>query len=170
MSNPVPSYVDPYAFAERGNKIEGQVPVTEMARLVPLLSRPDGVCQVELQFGKDLQGIATITGTIHAELVLVCQRCMEAMPYNLDIKVSLGLVNSEAEAERLPKIYDPLEIETDKLFVHDLVEDEIILALPVVSVHTPDQCGVELTRETDEPGTAPKRDNPFAVLAGLKKD
>ncbi len=92
------------------------------------------------------------------------------MTYPLNLEVSLGLVRSEAEGDRLPSSYEPLLVSGPGLSLYRILEDEIILALPIVSMHDGKTCPVETdfsTMPVDERGSE-ERENPFAVLEKIR--
>ena len=93
---------------------------------------------------------------------LACQRCLEPVPCDLDVDTLLELVPEGADLSQ-----DELEDDTRdflpvvrELDVAELVEDEILLALPVAPRH--EKCGLPGAADAGE------RINPFAALAGLK--
>ena len=93
---------------------------------------------------------------------LACQRCLEAIPFDLDVDSLLELVPagaelSQDELEDDTRDFLPVERELD---VVELVEDEILLALPVAPRH--EKCGLPGAADAGE------RINPFAKLSGLK--
>ena len=99
---------------------------------------------------------------VSGSLPLACQRCLEAIPFNLDVDTLLELLPEGAEMSQ-----DELEDDTrdflpvaGKLDVAELVEDEILLVLPVAPRH--ERCGLPGTADAGE------RINPFAQLAGLR--
>ena len=79
-----------------------------------------------------------------------------------------------AEAERIPGECEPVLVEDDKLRVLDLVEEELLLAIPLVPMHAKEACSMhasaseeyEYKSDPAEQGTA----NPFAILSNLKAD
>jgi uncharacterized protein len=162
-------------MAETRRLLEGKIALSEMARLGESLQETQGEAQVSLEFGIDNEGIRFIQGHIQAEVTLQCQRCLETMRYPIDSEFLLGLVRSDREAENLPSHYEPLQVDDEPLFLRDIIEDELLLALPVVAMHPPQACSVELS-STPSPDEAQQdtgesaRENPFAALADLKKD
>ncbi len=87
------------------------------------------------------------------------------------MEVRLGLVVSDEEARQLPEGMEPLLVTESPMPLSEIVEDELILALPLIPMHSPDACkGVEPLRrsrviaESDQE----RADNPFAVLESLK--
>lgn len=104
-----------------------------------------------------------------------CQRCMDEVEIAIDSTFTLGVVDSEAFAEKLPEKYEPLLIEEDeKLFLQDLIEDELILALPIVAMHPDQECqtsyaGDQAAGEDENLRQAEsQQESPFAMLKDLK--
>jgi uncharacterized protein len=89
----------------------------------------------------------------------------------LSVEFHLGLVLSESQIGSLPKQYEPL-LTAEELVVSELVEDELILALPIVSRHPQeDGCQPQIQQQATDMKTEIKAENPFAVLSTLlKKD
>ena len=71
---------------------------------------------------------------------IICQRCLVAMPLCLECDTILCIVWTEDEASTLPKHLDPWVVEEDKGDAIQLVEDELLLALPFVAYHNEDKC------------------------------
>ena len=112
-----------------------------------------------------------IEGHVEGELQIVCQRCLGAMPLPINSDWQLAVVTGFQQAEQLPEEYDPLLVEEDTIVLRDLIEDELILAVPSAARHEPDQCATQITdyQEVVEEAEAPEAsDNPFAVLALMK--
>ena len=169
--------IDPYAFATQGRHLEGTIPVSSLGRLIPLLATDDAEeiarHQVDytLLFGLDEGGVRGILGKLEATLPLRCQRCMEVMQMVLHVDIQLGLVSSQKATEMLPDSYDPLLVSEEGVTVASIVEDELILALPIVAMHEKEDCPkgeAFLKKAHDKEGDAHKRENPFAMLATLK--
>jgi uncharacterized protein len=95
------------------------------------------------------------------------------MPLDVDASVCLGMVTSPEAARELPGEYEPLVMTAEPVSIASVVEDELILALPIVALHPQGACVAEEgTRETEDPTArddqGPRKTKPFAVLAGLK--
>jgi uncharacterized protein len=95
------------------------------------------------------------------------------MQLPVQVEFSLSPVSGPVEAENLPDEYDPLMLEDALLHPLDLIEDELILAIPPAPRHTEADCAVNMANyrqepEVEEPEAA--ENNPFAVLAELKRD
>lgn len=142
-----------------------------MARLAPSLCSTQGVVDFELAFNVDMEGIRCIHGSLSTQLDVVCQRCLKPMKLPLEAKVALGVVVSMQEAERLPSAYEPLVVGAEPVSLKEMIEDELLLVLPVAPMHPEQQCPAwqeRVIEEQEEPAQEGKK-NPFAVLAQLKK-
>lgn len=172
----LPVHIDPLRMAETRRLLQGHVDLAEMARLGDALLGNDGSVAVSLEFGIDEEGIRFMRGHLRTDVTLECQRCLEAMQYAIDSTFALAMVRSAAEAEALPSHYEPLQLDGQPLFLRDVIEDELLLALPIVPRHAREECGVTLN-DADAPADSERedtgrdeKDNPFSVLAGLKTD
>jgi len=173
----LPVHIDPIRMAETRRLLQGHMALAEMKRLVESLQDSEGDVRVSLEFGIDEEGIRNIRGHIQADVALECQRCLEPMRYAIDSEFALGMVSSASEAETLPSHYEPLVLDGNPLFLRDVLEDELLLALPIVAKHAQDECSVKLDEaeapaEQAHPDTGPeeKEKNPFSVLADMKTD
>ncbi len=169
----LPVHIDPIRMAETRRLLQGQLALAEMERLGGALLNNDGEVAVSLEFGTDSEGIRYMRGRIQAEVSLECQRCLEPMRYPIDSEFALAMVRSAPEAEALPSHYEPLLVEDEPLFLRDIIEDELLLALPIVPMHASEECRVDTSLggagETHSDKDAEKG-NPFSVLANLKTD
>lgn len=167
----LPVHIDPIRFAETGRELKGRIAFSEMERLSTMLHESSGEAEVELNFGVDHEGIRFMRGRIRAEVKLQCQRCLGALPLAIDTEMVLGIV-SERDPRELPSYYEPLPVGAEPIFLRDIIEDELILSLPIVPKHADGQCpkqpngGAEDSRESH----SATEGNPFAVLAGLKRN
>ncbi len=174
MSERLPEHFEATVLARRGARFSGRLALARMPRLVESLQSPDGEVAVELAFDLDPDGQVVLRGHIEARLQLECQRCLEPMPYELERDFTLGVVSDEASADRLPAAYDPLVDNGQPVSTLDVVEDELILSLPLVPMHAAGQCTAAVppgtnTKGQDKQPAKPARENPFAVLADLKR-
>jgi uncharacterized protein len=111
-----------------------------------------------------------------ARVVQTCQRCLQPMPLTLTVDRPIRFVAGEDVAERLDEQGedDVLALPPRGLDGLALIEDELILALPLVPRH--ERCPQPLPtgRDRDAPGDgqdapADVRENPFAALAALQR-
>lgn len=163
----IPEYVDPYRYAEQKLSLNGKVNMTDMPRLGANIIEKQGNVTASLQFGMDEQGITYLKGQVEAVLTLQCQRCMEPYKYEIISDFALGIVNTIDEMDALPAHYEPALAKEGQLALRELIEDELILNLPIIPKHAPEDCKVELPYKEAgwEQG---KGENPFHVLKKLK--
>jgi uncharacterized protein len=175
MLSLLPDYADPRRLCALGKAYEGTVPLAQLSRVTPLLTSTGGEAAFVLQFGTDADGRAVVDVHVRAELPVQCQRCLDTVRLTVDSVSRLALVEGSDEAARLPENLDPLLVGDERLGLRSLIEDELILAVPAVPAHQPEQCPVVLA-ETDAAATQHGDDDdardpgPFAALAGLKRE
>jgi len=173
MLSQLPEQADPRRLCEQGKAYEGSVALRDLPRLTPLLTSLEGEAAFALEFDRDEEKRLRIRGKVTADLGLLCQRCMLSMQLPVQAAFCLSPVSGPVEAEGLPDEYDPLMLEAAAMRPLDLIEDELILAIPPAPRHSEAECAVKLADfrmqpEGQEPEAA--EDNPFAVLAELKHD
>ena len=167
MINHLPDRLDLIATAEAGRLLRGRVAISSLERLLPALISDAGELQVEMELGKGPDGTRYLAGSIQGEVVLKCERCLGEMTLPLDLTYRLGLVTSDAAEDVLPEWYEPLVVTAEPAHIADVIADEVLLALPIVPTHKDGLDCQEFVKE-HAPPVSEQRENPFAVLAGLK--
>lgn len=157
-------FIDSLDFARNGREITGEVPVAEMPRLLDALESPQGILSYTVRGGMDSRGDPLLKVSIAGQCQLRCQRCLNAMDYTVGIEARLVLRSQEGldalgdeEGEECDSI-----LADNQLDVLNLLEDEILLSLPIAPKHDEGACQVAY----GEGG--PKEEHPFAALAKLK--
>ena len=131
MKEGIPLRVKASAAAANGSSWRGTLAVSGMRRLAAALTTPEAGLQVVLAARRGAGGVSLVSGEIAGELQLECQTCLRAFGWPLQIKVELRLVASEEEERELLHECEPYRVEGDSLLLHELVEDEVLLALPI---------------------------------------
>ncbi len=150
-------------------RFEGSLPLASMPRLRDALEQPEGECRYELQFDRGALDVPYVEIRAQAQLPLVCQRSLRRFLLPVRIEQRLGLVTREEQEAELPEGYEMLMPDADgTIHPQELIEDELILAIPVVPVD-PRSEPVESAWPAAESAEQQERSNPFAALAGLKK-
>jgi uncharacterized protein len=163
----VPESVDAWRMVAAQREFEGRIPLAAMSRLRDSLLEPEGDARYVLAFGTDALKLPYAELRIEAELPLECQSSLRRFVLPVRLVQRLGLIRDEADEAALPEEYEALLVEADGMLKPaELVEDELILAMPVVPV-SPEAEMVE--REFVPPAEETAQANPFAALAGLKK-
>ena len=169
MSANVPELLDAWRMVAARRRFDGRVSLSELSRLQGLVADTEGECSYALEFGRDeVLQVAYAELTVEAALPLVCQRSMQRFLLPVSLVQRLGLIRDEAGEAALPPEYEPLLMPDDGMLrPAELVEDELILALPVVPV-SPEAEAVErdFAPTVEEAAQA----NPFAALSGWKKE
>lgn len=177
MSGALPELVDAWRMVASGRIFEGRLPLASMKRLVDSLADADGDVAFALEFGKDTFGIGYIDMRVQTRLPLICQRSLERFEYPLQIEQRLGLIASERDEAGLPEGYEPVLLDgSADIDMAALIEDELILALPLVPLkegfREVDDAAEPQTWSTGEPDEEPEAEevkHPFASLASLKQ-
>lgn len=134
-----------------------------------MLHDAQGIAEADLEFTADGRGGVSVAGRISCDLPLECQRCGKPYIERVDASLHVGLVQSSDESAALPEEVEPFLLEAGKLRPAELVEDELLLALPIVPRHDYD-CAPEVSLDAGD-GTAPSQEvTPFAVLDTLRKN
>lgn len=176
LQHRLPHELDPFRLVEARTLLDGTVPLKQFRRVRSLLASGEGTIQVQLSFDKDELGVPFTEGKITAELQIVCQRCLEPFTYQLETDVALAWVKREADIEDLPLRFEPYLVKSTPIFLNDLLEDEIILALPSVPRHELDKCPaqdlvnseIDVNEDSNLDEHEESGDNPFSVLETLK--
>jgi uncharacterized protein len=165
----IPEHIDPFRYADQSLGLSGVVKIADMQRLSANVNPSDDTTvAVDLQFGVDEQGVTFLKGHLETKLTLACQRCMEPFVYEIIANFVLGIVNTLDEANALPERYEPALAKEGNLALRELIEDEIILNLPIIPRHEPEDCKIKLPL-ADSGWEQGKGENPFHVLESLKR-
>ena len=167
MSNSLlPDRVDVARQVQARRIFEGVLPLAAMKRLCAALASTAGEVRYSAAFGKDGLGISCLDLQVEAGLPLVCQRTLEEFIHPVRIDQRLGVIADEADEVALPEGYEPLVAADGHLALADVIEDELILALPVV----PLKPGAPLAWNDPSDDGKDEVPNPFAALGALKKN
>ncbi|EKF75209.1 hypothetical protein A11A3_04495 [Alcanivorax hongdengensis A-11-3] len=166
FSGQLPQFLDPRKYADQGRVLEGQLTVADLPRLQEYHDSLDQPVTVSLAFGRDEEGHRRIEGEVSTTMVLTCQRCLEPVSYPITAHIDVALVWGEDQAKALPERLDPWLVGDEPMVLAELVEEELLLAMPLVALHDP--CPTSLPQESGEDEKQENADNPFAVLAQLK--
>lgn len=155
--------IDSLDFARKGMETSGEVPMAELPRMAELLTDNEGKISYVLRGFVGMDGKPLLELTLNGVCNLRCQRCLKTLIYPVKLVSSLRLV-TESQLDESDIEDDEVDnIPADKrLDVLALLEEELLLSLPIAPKHEPGICQIEaegLSRSA----------SPFAVLSGLKK-
>jgi uncharacterized protein len=156
--------IDSLDFASKAEVLRGEVAVAKLTRLQDALYADEGTLVYVLSGGVNAYGKPVLHCEVKGELSLECQRCMGALKYVVEVSSDVLLAKDEVE---LASYDESTEVSTEAILadphldVLALVEDEVILALPMSPMHPLVECRAKPQLQGRESG-------PFAVLAALK--
>jgi uncharacterized protein len=169
MQCPVPSVdlptgpvVDSLGFAREGGSVEGVIPISALSRLADVVTDDSGSLDWRVVGERQADGKSYLHVTVVGELKLRCQRCLETMVWPLQAEGSLQLVSSRKalpDEDLIEEVADPIVAEKEMALL-PLVEDEVLLALPIAPRHELCTLPVPASDKGDK--------NPFAMLAQIK--
>ncbi len=166
MSPEQADIIDPIRLVKAQALLEGELDLGAMERLSVALHEASGSVNYSLDFKTDLQGCHCIEGVIKATLAMTCQRCMGLVRVPLSCRCLLAIIQTIEQAEELPAYYEPLVVAEEKISLIQLIEDELLLALPIAPVHSVEECPVKVKVKANTDLIEKK--NPFAELSKLQ--
>jgi uncharacterized protein len=168
MLGGLPVTVDPILLADTGARLSGRVSLRNMARLKAQLLDDKGEAQVDLVFERsEGANLRRMHGRVSADVNVTCQRCLESMTIAISAKPDTILLRVGEPDPGLPEDADVLTVATAPTPVTELIEEELLLALPMVPMHELNECPAR--RYVVSPSESEKR-QPFAGLARRKQD
>jgi uncharacterized protein len=153
--------IDGFEFAAAGGIQRGVLPVSAFPRLRDALHDDSGTVEYEVRGGSDAHGRAQLTLRARTTLQLTCQRCLGAVQCKLEPQATLLLAASQSEIDAEPITAEMPEriVAHREMSVRDMVEDELLLALPYAPRH--ENCSARSRAAPEE------RQRPFATLRGM---
>ena len=142
----------------------------EMLRLQDLLADARGSVRARFAFANLGVGRAGATVAVEATPLLVCQRCLQGVAVTAagssEIEFSSGGDVGAANSPR--EVYATNE---GWFSLRELAEEELLLALPIVPMHTPQSCAQAQTFAAggELQDMSGDRSRPFAALQDLLK-
>lgn len=144
MSNPLPLEFEPFSLARQGAVFAGTIAVDRFLRLRELLNSQQGQVKVSIEVGREAYGRVYIKGQIIANLELLCQRCGKPMDYAINVALNLSPVLTEAQVVDVPDNYEPWVTHDAPISVLEMVEEELLLALPMIAKHQSTECASDV--------------------------
>ncbi len=161
MATELPDEVDCRQLADEFGSVSGSIAAARLARVGGTF-RITGSAVVKLEFCRDEHGRAVINGAITAPIEAQCQRCLQWMSLEIGVTVCVVALRSidDDESEGL----DVVAVPDGRLKLAELVEDEILLACPMIPAHDEASCSAPRSGAV---GSTEERYKPFAGLADL---
>ena len=170
--------LDVRAFARNGGAAGGTLPLADFARVAAdcIEGGADGQvnwsAQGQLRSGDGAPATPWLHLQVDATLPLVCQRCLEPVSTPVAVDQWFRFVPDEETAEQQDdEASEDVLVESAEFDLRALVEDELVLAMPLIASHA--RCPKPPPLSAQDPGfDAPEaaRPKPFAALARLRPD
>ena len=157
--------IDPLSFAQNKKIRHGKIAENELGRLHEFVDRDGGFAFV-IEGDTDKFGRPTLRLKIKGKIVVQCQRCLDKLDHEIDIDTLLILARNAGELE----LYDADSTIDAVLALHELdigvlIEDEIILSLPISPRHKEGVCNTDIQSVLKQE----HKENPFSSLLSLKQ-
>ena len=136
----IPERVDHRKLANQAGLIEGTLPIQCFHRLGEMLVVREGDVYLRLEFSKGDFGSTRVDGSVSTEVCTICQNCMQQFWRKISCDVALQIVADESKLERLTEDEDAIVAPDKVISVAELIEDELILAMPMIPRHEEGQC------------------------------
>jgi uncharacterized protein len=138
------------SLADRGVTLDGMLEIGKLARLKSLLHADAGSVSATLRFGQRGDGWLAVELGLKASVQLVCQRCLEGYRHLLDDSANVVVADEASMPATMPAGFEPFELTEGRLQPAQLIEDELIVAIPLVPKHPRvEDCG-SLARQLAE--------------------
>lgn len=148
--------------ALRNSYYKGLIRLYHFSRLCGLLVSHDGEIAVQFKFSKSDYETIMISGKLSTSLQIECQRCLQTMQHNLesDFHFLVDATDNTVQESGLDTLYSV----KGNIDLFDVIEDEIILTLPLIATHAGSTCNAYW--QTNQ--VAAVKENPFLLLKNLK--
>lgn len=151
--------IDGFDFAESGKVLRGASPVRDFPRLRDFLHEDAGEVEYVVSGTRDREGRPALQIALRGTLILGCRRCLGPLEFPVVLDALLTLARCESEGDGDPVDSDVERVVAGKeMAVRDLLEDELLLAVPLAPCHA--AC-------VTEPAGSDERRSPFANLRSL---
>ena len=170
--------VDIGLLSAQGSRFTCHYEVAGLTRFAAGLASSAG--QVEARFSfHEVQEFPALEGAVATQVQAICQRCLEAFSLRLEVELKLAFVQDEEDEAKLPADYEAVVVDDSRIALRELVEDELLLSLPLVPAHPVGDSAcrpaVKVLSEAEAEGlvAAPEMPDvtaqPFAALKDLLK-
>ncbi len=172
---PVPTYVDTRKLFLQQGVIRGSMSLERLPGFRDCLLDDEASIQIQLKFSIDESQQRLIQGSLQASVHVSCQRCLQPLAIELADEIRLALIDNEDAIGTLNAGWDPWICADYKLELAGLVDEQLMLCMPIVNLHRAGDCPARMNYSTgahDDPveGGRAGDENPFSVLKALKEN
>jgi len=175
MFDKLPDLIDPVHSAQHHKRFVSRVNQSQMSRLTELLVETRNDVEIDAEFYQDtVTKFPAFKMQIATVLMLQCQRSLKTFEFPVSSSVQGVFVETLAVADEVPKEIEVFELEDEKISLIELIEEEILLNIPMIPI---DESSEMEYQNSEEPTKPPKektvtetaeKPNPFAALKQLQ--
>lgn len=161
-------FVDAVALAGAGSTVERAFSLADLQRLAEMGAASNSAITARIRFSEfDTQPV--VKGRLQGRIVLTCQRCLN--PVQLEVGEAFQVMVVDQERSDEPGGYEPVLADPSRLDLCWLVEDQLLLAMPLVPMHEPGECegGEKGKAEKDGAASASGVQKPFQNLRDIMR-
>jgi len=162
-------FIQPRKLASKQGELHYHWNLADFTRLDGLLYDNQGKIELILKGRFDDRQRCLVDAQIKAKVRLECQTTFEPIDYEIDTQIVYCSVIKEEQIDSLEDDYEALLLDEGQVDIRRVIEDELILSLPIVANKASDDTKVKLSYG-ELPQQKPQDKNPFAALNNLKKD
>lgn len=173
----LPTKLNISSEANRKSDFKGIYEPKQLTRLQDIVASIEGNTKVSFSCFYDAIKTPLLTGTASVTVTLTCMRCFKPFLYEINIKFKLTPVKDDTQSYTIIDDYIPIVVdEFSEINLLEVIEDELILAIPINPMMDYDTCDYKtnvLTFGDNLDETKPKdstANSPFAVLSSLKNN
>ena len=164
MSNEM--IIDSVSFARTSKSLQGKIALGALTRARDYFIATDGEIVFQLHGSLDQRKQPQLILTLSGDVMLTCQRCLQPLSHRLESTRGLKLVKDDAALPPLDEEQDDIDVivADPRLNVLELIEDEIILSIPLGPKHD-----FECRADSAKIPVHENQRQPFAALAKFKQ-
>lgn len=163
----LPKTIDLERFTHERQVLSGEIAISELERLKDMLMEYKGHVTYHFSGSFDALGYPVISGDIETELMVECQRCLKSLAVPIKSHFELAFVREGQDLEGVPDSYEVVDFPKETLELKALIEDELLLSLPMIPMHDPQVCEARFASHESK---IKMEDNPFDILKNLDSD
>lgn len=130
------------ALGRRQAHLNGNLEIGRLTRLCELLMSDKGSVRASLGFSQQGVDWTTVDLSYEGTLELVCQRCLESVTEEICGRVRFVVLEDDSMVSSAPEDHEPIILSGVRCQPAEIVEDELIISLPLVARHSQiDECG-----------------------------
>ncbi len=166
----IPHRIDPILYADQRKTIEGEIPLSSMHRLLNVVLGVDETIAMKMEFSEGPHGFPLVTGEFSTTVKLPCERCLDIVDIPLIGQINTLLLPNGAVFPEISEAIECYEYEASYLKLSELLEEELLLAMPLVPKHVDislcnqDMIASLATNSIPENVAESQQENPFAIL------